>query len=103
MHPLHSSRNEHNKTEFFFPRKSLENRRLFPGANLILRPALALLMALGICKKIADARYFWCMAIVLVQKLPFSFDDCDPDLALAPDFFYDSPATLLSQWDMGAP
>jgi len=34
-------------------------------------------MALGKCKKIADARYFWCMAIVLVPKLPLSFDDCD--------------------------
>jgi len=42
MNPLHSPRNEHSKTEFGWriPRKSSENRRLFLGANLILRPAL---------------------------------------------------------------
>jgi len=48
MNPLHSPRNEHSKTEFnkTILRKSSENRRLFPGSNLILRPALN---ARGLC------------------------------------------------------
>jgi len=39
--PLHSPSNERSKTEFGkkSSRKSSKNRRLFPGANLILRPA----------------------------------------------------------------
>ena len=41
MIPLHSPRKEYSKTEFGrrIPRKSSENQKLFPGANLVLRPA----------------------------------------------------------------